>query len=512
MSLTRRIVGLGFILLAAQAASAVAADAPKQRPAELWVLDTSGLSVPELTLSATLQGVVNRDRATVWVRAPGMSAVVLGQLRNEGVRLHDERSPWPLIEKFRDQIAGGIVYSAGTESLNVATSLCGPRRAVAIEASLVEKARNKGLAVIDDVRGVTEAQALAKYGDLFVRGLAIHQPVEKAFHLRDFAVARRAFTFATEDPVRRRETVRALGPRSFVYGWGGDEERFVGDISAGGGVVIPADWSLNLSALQHLPAEIPPRRTGEALPPKAGERVVAFVMTDGDNIQWVGGGFVSDRGFWASPQRGKFPMTWEMAPILAEVAPRALAYFYREATGNDDFITGPSGAGYFFPHASPDRAGWARVTAGALTSSRMTVVTLLNRGGDMTESREVLERPEVEGAIYKDYAPYNRRRGAVYWHAGKPCVSYRCLLWEGQTGGDPRGVAAAIAALPAAADTNPESYALVNVHAWSFRAIGGPMEAVKRTVDLLPEKTRVVTATQFIRMYRARFADRAAKD
>lgn len=36
----------------------------------------------------------------------------------------------------------------------------------------------------------------------------------------------------------------------------------------------------------------------------------------------------------------------------------------------------------------------------------------------------------IQGVLYKDYAPYNRGRGAVYWHQGKPSVSYRYLLWE----------------------------------------------------------------------------------
>jgi hypothetical protein len=88
----------------------------------------------------------------------------------------------------------------------------------------------------------------------------------------------------------------------------------------------------------------------------------------------------------------------------------------------------------------------------------------------------------------------------VHWHHGKPCVSYRYLLWEGMAGQDPAGVAAAIAAQPSAPGTDPDSYALINVHAWSWRALGGPMEAVKQTIDLLPPKTRVVTARELIGM------------
>jgi hypothetical protein len=46
---------------------------------------------------------------------------------------------------------------------------------------------------------------------------------------------------------------------------------------------------------------------------------------------------------------------------------------------------------------------------------------------------------------------------------------------------------------------------LINVRAWSFKELGGPMEAVKQTVDLLPRKTRVVTAEEFFILLRENY-------
>ena len=63
-------------------------------------------------------------------------------------------------------------------------------------------------------------------------------------------------------------------------------------------------------------------------------------------------------------------------------------------------------------------------------------------------------------------------------------------------------MADAVAHMPAAPDKDPASYALVNVHAWSFGDIGGPMEAVKRTIDALPPGTRVVTAGDLLTLMR----------
>ena len=63
------------------------------------------------------------------------------------------------------------------------------------------------------------------------------------------------------------------------------------------------------------------------------------------------------------------------------------------------------------------------------------------------------------------------------------------------------GVAAGVAGLPAEAASEPsDRFALVNVHAWSFRDSGGPMGAIAKTIPLLPPGTRVVTAGEFFRL------------
>ena len=113
----------------------------------------------------------------------------------------------------------------------------------------------------------------------------------------------------------------------------------------------------------------------------------------------------------------------------------------------------------------------------------------------------------IQGVLYKDYAPYNRGRGAVYWHQGKPSVSYRYLLWEqkDRSGGLrpdwlPAGVAEAVERQASGAEAGSEAYALINVHAWSFRDSGGPMGAIGRTIEALPPRVRVVTATEFFEL------------
>jgi hypothetical protein len=476
----------------------------EQTPRILWVLSPDKMTPAEQALAQTVQGLANREQARLWIRTPGMSALLLSELQAEGTRVEELPTVWDAARQFRKSINGLVLYKIGTHSLNAATSLCGLLDGVAVEEALLEKARAEGLKVLADARGLDEAQILSRYRSQFGRGIAVEQGTDKPGHLRDWAVSHRAFTYSTTDSVFRTQVARTFGPDALVYGWGDDEFRFVRDISRANGTTIPADWLRNLSALEHLPIGklVTPRRPD--LKTEDGVRYVAFVVSDGDNIQWLCGNFPLDTGFWANPHRGQFPMTWEVAPILGQVAPRALRYLYAHATPNDAFVTGAGVPGYTYPYFQPNKEAIARQAAGYLRMSDVSIASVLNANeGDMRDTIPILERPEVAGVLYKDYAPYNRRKGEILWHKGKPCVAYKFLMWEGVQSMEE--MAQGVAQMPASPHTDQGSYALIQVHAWSYRSIGGPMEAIARAIPLLPPNTRVVTAPDLIALLRANF-------
>lgn len=475
--------------------------------ADLWVVDPVGLDAGQRALLASVQGVLNRTGAVVWVKSGGINGRIFSDLVAEGWRMHEVSSPLELMREFRTSFAGMIVCNPTNESLNVATSLAALTNALIVDTALAEKLRADRFPTIADVRALPTSEAWRLYGRSFARSVAVHQAPSKSPHLRDLAISLGAWTFFDVPSSERTKYVRELGPNTRVFGWGKDEHEFVRDVSAGGGAVLPADWSLNLSALRHLKIPLPVRpKRAEPEPLKPGERVVAFVVSDGDNLQWMGGGFATSRGFWASTNRGAFPVTWEMAPTLAEYAPRVIAHFYKTATPNDDFVCGPSGFGYQFPNLLPGRKTAAEETARWSKRTGLDLATVLDSGGAPGRLDEWLEQDAVSGILYKDYAPYNKRQGAVAWHAGKPAVAYRFLLWEEKRADGtlrpdwlPSGVSRAIAEIPAA-ETGEAGFALINVHAWSFRESGGPMGAIRQTVQMLPETVRVVTATDLFRL------------
>ncbi|BCM89307.1 hypothetical protein IAD21_01152 [Abditibacteriota bacterium] len=490
---------------------APSSEPPPSKLRELWVLTHEGLSPADAVLAQTIQGLANKKKPRAWLRSGSMHAIVEAQLKREGVPFHEAANVWELLKAFHSQVKGAVVYQLGTPSLNVATSLCGPLKAVAIDESLLPQAQAAGLKVLVDVRGKDDKWAWENYHSRFAPGTLIEQSPKMPAYLRDLPVALNAFTMYGDDSNFRINVTKALGPQAIAYGWGNDEYNWVRDLSSANATAGAADWSLNLSALRLLPAGKLKRPQTQPLKAEPGVRYIAFVMSDGDNIQWLCKDFIDNHRYWASPLRGKFPITWEMSPLLAKMGPRVLQYIYATATPNDDFIAGPGAPGYTFPHPQTDRVALAQQSAPYLRDSDLPIVSVLNENaGNLAETIPLLDQPIVSSVIYKDYSPYNGRHGAIMWHRGKPCLSYKFMLWVNLM--EPNDVAREVAQMPTDPLNNEASYALVNLHAWSWGDQGGPLVKVQETIDKLPPNTRVVTATQLMQMLTENFAARHAKD
>lgn len=456
---------------------------------QFWTIDMNGRSPGEAAMIQSIQGIANRRGPLVWQRTGGMSAVIIDQMKREGWQERVVASPWDLVDAFRRDIKGAYELQTSLGDLNEAATLAGLADALVVPADSAAELEKRGIPRLTK----TWSSRLAS------RNIAVEQPTDKAGFLRDYAIKHRARCFWSKNSADRAKNLAGMGRNPLVFGWGPDEYEWICDISRFGGSGIAADWCSNLSAMESLGGKIRSLpKTSQEKDPVKGERVVAFVLSDGDNIQWLTGGMPLEEVYFANKNRGEFKMTWEVSPMLAELAPRVLDYFYSKATPRDGFV-GAGVPGYSYPHLLPDRKAQAFQARPYLRKSQLKVVGLLNTNdGDLSETKDILDLPEVDAVLYKDYAPYHRRNGAVWWHNGKPCVSYRYSLWEGMPGASPQELAEKIAEMPADPRSNIGSYALVTVHAWSFGKIGGPIHAVKQTIGLLPKGTRVVTAPEVI--------------
>lgn len=151
-----------------------------------------------------------------------------------------------------------------------------------------------------------------------------------------------------------------------------DEFHYVGTLAAHGAYAHASDWSMNMQVLANLPehavALSSSAATTVATSPvpadDANVHTVAFVMSDGDNVCWLQSGWLGE-SWYGAPSRGAVPMGWTYAPAAAtEVLPLAYQWATSNATANDTFMAGPSGAGYTYPDMFSDDRSFADATAG----------------------------------------------------------------------------------------------------------------------------------------------------
>jgi len=484
-------------------------------------------------------------------------------------------STWEAVGRLRDLgiIQGAILYRYDRhdrpwhetgkidESANVATSLASLLNAVAVSERLRPRAEELGLKVLLDVRDKTEAECLREYGDHFTRRLLMTAD-PKSRVARTMAVATGAFVVSQPGKVYDAALARCRGD-SPILGWGcGGEAKQTLPSSQWGLFQTATNWCHNLPLLS---TETP----GESIPTKSVKsprhnlslsdiewetrvHYVTFIMSDGDNVQWLMGNFcggTEGRWYYESGARGRFAFGWTFPYVsLAQLCPYALIDLFSKASSRDDFVL--YGTGYLYPdHFGSQREGDCL----RLHASRMAEYMRL--GGLKTvaynlqdwDSEEALdaygtllyEVPFLEGIFTVQYYPYSAGEGRVLWIKGPeghiPVVSCRLCIWA-QTGRPhdttPAGVAKWINSYPRGGPQWSENhFTFVMPHCWSrFRDTHGDasitaeeegvvqdkdvpgvyrgLMPVAWAVDRLDEDIRVVTPTEFLMQMRLRLRTR----
>jgi hypothetical protein len=199
-------------------------------------------------------------------------------------------------------------------------------------------------------------------------------------------------------------------------GWFADEPRGVRAASRAGVLVLPSDFCSNLEIWSGFPAPAVLHQTPSRPPPLEPKVYVSFILGEGDNLQYD-----QHRLFqlWQDPARGTVPIGWTISPLLLEAAPPLAQYFYQTATVHDEFIAGPSGAGYGYPSLWPDNQLTAYLDRTRQMMARMDLhlVQILDVGpGQRVPNPEVLRR----------YAQEVRPAGILHGSAG-PVPEWRIV-------------------------------------------------------------------------------------
>jgi len=465
------------------------------------------------TLIATLQGLVARSSGEqIYVEGSGGYEFWEEVLRDRyGIPLRRETDPWALLDRFRGLLSGYILYDrTHPDSLNAATALSGPLNAVAVDRSIESQVRAHGLTRrAADVSNCDELWVWTRYPGRFNPRIAVEQKESFSLQLRDYAAMADAFTFFDGNSSFRRAALADLDPDARVFGWGdasSGEDRFVTVSSRLGVSTLAADWALNLSTLSSVRDSSIFQKTYAPPPMESEAHYVAFLATDGDNVQWNLGGLPA---YFENSARGEFDMGWTISPSLAEVAPAALRWYYDRAacgTHRDFFVAGPSGDGYFYPSRYPreDLLRHVRRLDALMAKADLNLVQILDFDAfartDLWDCYTA--QPHIDGLLYMDYSRYDAARGATLFSNGKPVVAARAMLWGGLPGADEASLVQLLNTAPRD-PSDPSAYTLAAVHVWSKT-----LQDVKKVVDALDPRVRVVTPDTLVKLLRINVGER----
>ena len=175
---------------------------------------------------------------------------------------------------------------------------------------------------------------------------------------------------------RIQRSVKTL-PFPTIFGWHSDrddEMSFMLQISMNGLRLAPTFMAGNFSFHSKLPANVTFNQryiTPEQVNLE-NKVYLTFTLSDGDQFTLMNTGQL---GNWRRPERGKVPFNWEMQPLLAEIAPALLGYYYSSLSDTDLLVAGPSGAGYIIPPLSSNLPAYMAESARYCAQADVRITT-----------------------------------------------------------------------------------------------------------------------------------------
>ena len=380
-----------------------------QTPKHLTIYDVRGASNEVQLSAATMAGLINRPEPMVYQIITDQDALwlkeLLGSIPQESSPTSGDGVLEGMLIPFRSSIQGMIIYDPNfIDSINIATTIAGQNNCIVVspdQAADLQQAYN--LPVHTDLRNQhwsSRSQAYDWARQNLLSGASSHavaglNPTTAA--LRSFLVANRIFVYWLDSSSAEQSLVeqiyKVFPPEAVHLGWFIDEPGGVKLTSNAALPVLATDLCTNLEIWSSVMATTSIAQSNPGGPggPIDSSRVyVSFTISDGDNLQYIQRRML-DR--WQDPVRGSFPLGWTISPVLSQAAPAIAAYYVRTATAHDEFIAGPSGAGYMYPSQWPQQqlASFLQRTVQMMRSMNLTTLEVLDVSDDDTNGTSILD-------------------------------------------------------------------------------------------------------------------------
>lgn len=485
----------------------------------ICVINRGDLSDAEYTVASSLQGICAQSEARIYIE-DGENIVFLEQYlkENEGIGVQRFDSVWDLVRENQDVLAdsGCVLFRRGDDTINLAFTIAGMERWLAVPAELADQADAAGLEIKQDLTAqdgaMTQEQVFEKYQNRLNKNLLVHQSPELVT-LRDYAVATGAFCFYTDEDDRaqvkfRQRVFEWANENAIAFGWSADELGYVKQASESGIAVVPSDHCSNLSLLSSLKLSEPihQKNSPEQIMAQEDKHYIALVMSDGDNAQWYETTVPFRDHYYDRVQtKGDYKLSWTAPPMLYRLAPTVLQYVYDMATDQDRFVCGVSGLGYINPTRYPEEAlkHFVAGTVQAMELADLQTVTILDNSTGIRKLSRALEayaaQNSISGGLMQIEDKYEALAGKIIFSEGKPFVSVKKSFWFTSENEEEKisrewieDFAQTINSLPC--DIHSEAgYSYINIHPWSTS-----IEDLNLLVSLLDDHVEIVYAEELL--------------
>lgn len=382
-------------------------------------MSAAKLSDEERVMFCTLQGIINRTRPRILLynhnEEPQSTWPSAHSLKTTAI---PTTSPYNMVKLFKEEIKGLVLYSndKSTHYSNLAVTIAGLDRLLPVTEAVRAKLKANGMdfPVVEDLTPLTMTTAYAVYNYLYTnywsrcnhRLLISERPTIPYVHDIGAACGSACVWLDPRNSTERvllDKMLKDMTPgRDIVLGWYPEERSGVGEATKYGLSTVPADFFENTTVYTAVnnPVKISPVPKR----PKLENKVYAAVyISDGDNIQYCQHAMAK---IFEQSGRGKMPINWTISPALADFSPMMLNYYYRKATTNDCFVSGPSGLGYAMPYDAHNSCYYA----GANNSKLFTPYTQLTQRYLEKSGMRVItiwdDISVVQRKAYADNCPY----------------------------------------------------------------------------------------------------------
>ena len=268
------------------------------QPDTLYVFTDDFFTHSELLLLQSIQGLCAKTEPKIYRDKGSGSSIWIHDIETTyGVYVSDEMDGNidTALSLVPGNITSYILCNIDDNSSNVANSLCGPLNALAVTQELQATVESKGYTQILDVRDKDEQWVLDNYSSFLNEHIITYQREDKCLFLGDYSILSNALHFY--DDIHSSTTENAFGhmhPNSVFFGWGDDEYQTVAKASEYSIGVHPADWGFNISTLTNFNAQTKQLVSDSEPAIEENTHTVCFLMSDGDNIQWMLNLFAED--------------------------------------------------------------------------------------------------------------------------------------------------------------------------------------------------------------------------